>query len=275
MASAWEDFAKWLRDLTRQSKGGRGALRRRWQHLRGLADEALAQISDAEIRMLLGRERHELDPELNDLKAIVAYAAGRGVLAHPERLPQALDADETADPLAFLAALSGKSFGEKWAPEIASYWLCDEGDRWEKKKSSDFYDAGWFPQELRGREIRIELKASSEHPSYRFQQIRHPRLNGASSGYDVLLCVGVTAGSLDWWVVPTQNLDELAENGTTLAGSIVLTVHHGKRRPIWNEKVGYKDEAWFVTDARARVLLSQFFAQSENLRAAVLRAAAP
>jgi hypothetical protein len=254
----------------KQSKGGREALRRRWRHLRGLADEVLPQIPDAEVKALLGKPRTELDPEANDLKAVVAYAAGRGLLKSPERLTQALAADETADPLAFLATLSGKSFGETWAPEIARYWLCEDDDRWEKKKSSEFYDAAWFPSELSGREIRIELKASSEHPAHRFQQIRHRRLSGGKKDYDILLCLGVTAGSLEWWAIPTERLDDFADNGATEAGSVLISRHHGKRRPIWNASAGYKDEGWFVADDRARRLFVDYISPSEVLREKIL-----
>ena len=266
----WRAFADWMLSEAKKSKSGREALRRRWEHLRRLADEVLPKIHESEIKALLGKRRVDLDPEVNDLKAIVAYAAGRGILQSPERLTRALVADETADPMAFLAMLSGKSFGETWAPEIARYWLCEGGDGWVKKKPSDFYDAGWFPTELAGREIQIELKASSEHPAHRFQQIRHHRLSGDEKDYDVLLCLGVTAGSLEWWAIPTERLDDFADNGVTTADSMLISRHHGKRRPIWNTGAGYKDEGWFVADVRARRLLAAYGSSSEDLREKVL-----
>ena len=266
----WHDFASWMLSEAGKSKGGREALRRRWRSLRQLAEEVLPQLSEAEVETLLGKGRADLDPEANDLKAVVAYAAGRGLLREPGRLTKALLADEAADPLAFLATLSGKSFGETWAPEIARYWLCESTDRWEKKKSSDFYDAAWFPQERSGRAVRIELKASSEHPAHRFQQIRHRRLSGGEKDYDILLCLGVTAGSLEWWAIPTDRLDEFAENDVTLTASVVITRHHGKRRPIWNMNTGYKDEGWFVADQRTRRLLADFASTSGDLRERIL-----
>jgi len=86
-----------------------------------------------------------LDPEHNDLKALVAYAVGKGIIKDTGSLRAALDADMQADPLYFLAAQSGKTFGEKYAPLIASFWFVSEEDGWIKKKSSDFYDVGWLP----------------------------------------------------------------------------------------------------------------------------------
>ena len=270
----WNTFASWLLASAEAAGGGRAALRRRWVALRTLADEALGQVSDAEVLLLLGKKRGELDADQNDLKAIVAYAAGKGVLRDANRLHEALTSDHTSDPLAFLGGLSGKTFGETWAPSIAEYWLCEKGDGWTKRKGSELYDMDWSPKELRGRTIRIEMKASSEHPAFRFQQVRHPKLSGKGAGdYDILLCLGVTAFSLEWWAVPVGHLDDFTENGTTPVKDIVITRHHGKRRPIWNQSEGYTDEGWFVADARARRLLADFYHSSETLRLSLIHAA--
>ena len=267
----WNEFVDWARGQA-TGAGGRKALRRRWERLRSLADEAGPKIPPKDIETLLGKPLGALDPEQNDLKALVAYAVGKGIIKNAESLQAALDADMRADPLSFLAAHSGKTFGEKYAPLIAEFWLALDGDDWVKKGSRDFYDVGWLPKELNGREIRIELKASSEHPGYLFQQIRHPQLSGGTvPDYDVLLCLGVSAGALEWWAIPAAKIDEFAENGKTPADRIVITLHHGKRRPIWNDKHGHVDEGWFRTDERTRNVLQEFGCDvSDQLRAKIL-----
>lgn len=267
----WSEFVEWA-FVQAAGTGGRKALRRRWAGLRKLAQEAAAKLSPKEIEALLGKPVEALDPEHNDLKALVAYAVGKGVVTDPRSLQAALDADTRADPLYFLAHHSGKTFGEKYAPMFAEFWLTQGSDEWVKKKSKDLYDIGWKPKEMRGREIRIELKASSEQPAYLFQQIRHPKMSGgAVPDYDLLLCLGVSAGSLEWWAIPASDLDKYAENGATPAARVVVTLHHGKRRPIWNAEYGFEDEGWFRADPRARELLKAYTcAESEELRAKIL-----
>ena len=267
----WKGFVEWVRELA-AGGGGRKALRRRWDRLRALAADAGSKIPAKDVQALLGKPLEALDPEQNDLKALVAYAVGKGIIKDTGSLQAALDADMQADPLYFLAAHSGKTFGEKYAPLFASFWLVSDGDGWIKKKSKDFYDVGWLPSELRGREIRIEVKASSESPSYLFQQIRHPRLSGSKApDYDLLLCLGVNAGALEWWTIPAKAMDTLAENGATPAERVLFTAHHGKRRPIWNEEVGYKDESWVRMDAHARKVLREFACNvNEELRDKIL-----
>lgn len=185
----WNAFVEWALVEAAQS-GGRKALRRRWERLRSLSSEAASKIPAGDIEALLGKPFAALDPEQNDLKALVAYAVGKGIIKDSRSLQAALDADMRADPLNFLAAHSGKTFGEKYAPLFARFWLVSDGDDWVKKSSKDLYDVGWLPEELKGREIRIELKASSEHPGYLFQQIHHPLLSGGKApDYDLLLCL--------------------------------------------------------------------------------------
>jgi hypothetical protein len=258
-----------MRRETDGMRHGRHALRRQWKHLRALAASCATQVSDKEVIALLGKTLESLDPEMNDLKALVAYCVGKG-FTDGESLIAALQKDLAAEPMAFLAQHSGKSFGEKWGPAIAKYWLCGPSDRWVKKKAKDFYDIEWIPVEA-GVGIRIELKASSEAPAFRFQQVRHPRLGELNSGYDILLCLGVTASSLEWWVIPTDHLDSITNNGSTPPDRIVIRKHHGKDAPIWNDAKGYGDEGWFCTDARCRLLLQSYLASNEGLRDAVLR----
>jgi hypothetical protein len=267
----WEEFAEWAIEQAAQSSG-RKALRRRWATLRALAEKVSKKIPAREIEALLGKPYDQLDPEHNDLKALVAYGAGKGVIANPNQLQEVLRDDIRADPLYFLAQHSGKTFGEKFAPLFAKFWLMAEGDTWEKQSSRGLYDVGWTPHERKAKEIRIELKASSEHPGYLFQQIRHPKLSGATKpDYDLLLCLGVSAGSLEWWAIPARKLDLFAENGAVKAEKIVITRHHGKRRPIWNQEHGHDDEGWFRADSRARELLKEFgCGSSDDLRNKVL-----
>lgn len=265
----WDEFVEWALEQAVDA-GGRRALRRRWETLRELAEEASTKLKASEIEALLGKPYERLDPEHNDLKALVAYAAGKGVIADPGRLQNVLRADTRADPLYFLAQHSGKTFGEKFAPLFARFWLAEEGDAWAKQPSRGLYDVGWTPGERRS-EIRIELKASSEQPNFLFQQIRHPKLSGeGADDYDLLLCLGVSAGSLEWWAIPVRELDRLAESGAT--ADPVITRHHGKRRPIWNDDVGYADEGWFRTDARARERLSKYSCSSDLLRKKLIEA---
>lgn len=267
----WKEFVEWAGALAVES-GGRKALRRRWGRLRSLAAEVASKIPPKDIEALLGKPLKALDPEHNDLKALVAYAIGKGIVEDAGSLRAALDADMQADPLYFLAAHSGKTFGEKYAPLIASFWLVSDGDGWIKKKSTDFYDVGWLPKEFKGEEIRIEVKASSEHPGFLFQQIRHSRLSGGKApDYDLLLCLGVSAGALEWWAIPARDLDKFAETGKTPTDRIVITRHHGKRRPIWNDEYGYSDEGWFRTDPNARNVLRECACNaSDRLRSMIL-----
>lgn len=248
-----------------EQTGGRRALRRRWTTLRALAEQVSRKLSPEEIEALLGKRFEQLDPEHNDLKALVAYGLGKGVIGNPDQLQGVLRTDIRADPLHFLAQHSGKTFGEKFAPLFAQFWLAEAGDGWEKQSSRGHFDVQWTPRETKAA-IRIELKASSEQPGYLFQQIRHPRLSGAGEpDYDLLLCLGVSAGSLEWWAIPGPDLDSLAETGTTSAESVAITRHHGKRRAIWNPEQGYADEGWFRADLRVRRLLADYSCGSSDL----------
>jgi hypothetical protein len=271
MPPTWSEFVAWA-TLQAAQASGRPALRRRWVGLRALANQVKDQIGPEEVRRLLGKDFSQLDPEHNDLKALVAYAAGKGILPDAAVLQTALRDDADADPLYFLAAHSGKTFGEKYAPMFAEFWLSQGSDEWSKKKSSDLYDVGWTPSELGGREIRIELKASSEQPKYLFQQIRHPKMSGGEApDYDLLLCVGVSAAALEWWAIPASRFDDFADNGATADATAVITRHHGKRRPIWNVEHGFADEGWFRADPNARKALQRFSCEhSQELRAMLL-----
>lgn len=267
----WDDFVEWAIGQAAEA-GGRKALRRRWATLRALAEQVSKKLLPGEVEALLGKPYEQLDPEHNDLKALVAYGAGKGIITDPKQLQTVLRDDIRADPLYFLAQHSGKTFGEKFAPLFAKFWLSAKGDTWEKQSSKGLYDVGWVPSERKGKEIRIELKASSEQPGFLFQQIRHPKLGGAGEDdYDLLLCLGVSAGSLEWWAIPAEDLDQFAETGSTAADQVVITRHHGKRRPIWNKEHGYTDEGWFRADTEARALLQNYTCGSSDLlRAKIL-----
>lgn len=267
----WSEFVDWAMGQS-TAAGGRQALRRRWTTLRALAEQVALELQPGEVEALLGKSYDELDPEHNDLKALVAYGAGKGLIADPRQLQDVLRDDARADPLHFLSQHSGKTFGEKFAPRVAEFWLFTSGDAWTKQSSKGLYDVSWTPHERKGREIRIELKASSERPGYLFQQIRHSKLSGAfREDYDLLLCLGLSAGTLEWWALPVSELDRFADTGATNADQVVITRHHGKRRPIWNEEHGYADEGWFRANTRARALLKDYNVDnSEQLRSKIL-----
>jgi hypothetical protein len=131
----WDDFVEWAIEQAADA-GGRKALRRRWASLRALAHEVSAKVSPSEIEALFGKPYEQLDPEHNDLKALVAYGAGKGLIRDPKQLQTVLRDDIRADPLYFLAQHSGKTFGEKFAPMFAKFWLALEGDSWEKQPST-------------------------------------------------------------------------------------------------------------------------------------------
>lgn len=266
----WDEFADWAIEQG-AAEGGRKSLRRRWMALRELANQVAQEVPASEIEALFGKRYEQLDPENNDLKALIAYGAGRGLLSDSGALRRVLQTDMRADPLHFLTQHSGKTFGEKFAPLFAKFWLAEPEDGWEKQSSRGLFDVAWVPHG-RHSPIRIELKASSEHPGYLFQQIRHPRLSGASKDdYDLLLCVGVSAGSLEWWAIPAKELERFAETGSTPSDTVVITRHHGKRRPIWNAEQGYTDEGWFRADLRTREILGEFSCpESEILREFIL-----
>jgi len=107
---------RWLRPgilctlLSLTSSGvrvGRASLRRKWSNLRELADRGLAQLSAEEIAALLGKQPSELDPEHNDLKAIVSYAVGRGLLSADD-LRVALNRDDEESPCTSWPNSAGK-----------------------------------------------------------------------------------------------------------------------------------------------------------------------
>ncbi len=118
----WEGFADYCNALAAQQRVGRPSLRRKWANLRALADRVLPDIPDELVTSLLGKAKSAADPEENDLKALVSWAVGHGIVKATE-LRTALEDDNRASPLYWLAGLSGKSFGENVAPQLSAYWL--------------------------------------------------------------------------------------------------------------------------------------------------------
>lgn len=250
----WEGFAEFCNGLASRQKVGRASLRREWGALRALAATVLPEIPDQVVEELLGKRKLSVDPEENDLKAVVSYAVGRGMI-EPEQVRLALEADNRHSPLFWLAGLSGKAFGENIAPQLCAYWLVRAGDLWEKQSGSAYFDITWTPRD-RG-EIRMELKASSENPGFRFQQIRDPRFTGVDGhDYDLLLCLGVTASTLEFWSIPADDVARLIDDGT-------LPNQHG------GKKMG-SNTYWFVADAKTRRKLASFSAEAVNVRATIL-----
>lgn len=259
MEKTWESFALFCRSLQAETGMGRASLRRKWSNLRQLANRVLGDLSAEEVASLLGKQPIELDPEHNDLKAVVSYAVGKGLLSAVD-VRSALERDAKESPLHFLAELSGKAFGESVAPKICQFWLCVSGDQWVKQPASAYYDLLWVPAETQKR-VRIEVKASSEAPAFRFQQIRDPRMSGGNTwDYDVLLCLGVTAASVEFWWIPAADIIALIESG-------VFTNQHG----------GAKVDShtyWVTTDAVVRRRLLAYSTAADSLRAHALTIAA-
>jgi hypothetical protein len=252
----WEGFADYCRALAAQQGVGRASLRRDWTNLRALAERVLPAVPDDLVISLLGKAKSAADPEENDLKALVSWAVGKGLIEATE-LRTALDDDDRASPLYWLAGLSGKSFGERVAPLLCAYWLVQGSDTWKKQPGTAYYDISWHPSESTHR-IRMELKASSENPGFRFQQIRDPRYTGASDlDYDLLLCVGVTASTMEFWSIPATTVGDFIDDRT-------FPNQHGGAKMASNTH-------WFVTDARTRQRMKPFFCEAVDVRDLILK----
>lgn len=251
MTRSWDSFADFCEQLQSHSVKGRATLRRKWPNLRALAARVVPQVAEGELLRLLGKHADELDPEENDLKALASYGAGKGLIG-AEELKDALAADARAAPLHFLAELSGKAFGESVAPLICEYWLCDSGDGWTKVPAAGYYDIRWAPADL-AKQFRIEIKASSEYPEFRFQQIRHPRMSGSLPlDYDALLCLGVTASSLEFWFVPSPAVVRFIESG------LIVNQHGGQKHQ--------SDTYGLTMTQAARLQMAKYAAEPETLR---------
>jgi len=249
--AGWDGFAEFSRQLASRQKVGRPTLRREWSELRRLAERVRPVVSEQLVKSLLGKSWATTEPEENDLKALVSYAVGRG-LVEAEELHAALLADNTHAPLYWLAGLSGKSFGENVAPQLCAYWIQDEGDLWIKQSGREYYDIAWSPHEELGVN-RLELKASSESPAFRFQQIRDPRHTARAGGdYDTLLCLGITASTMEFWSIPAERVGVYIDNGT-------FANQHGGTKMKSNTY-------WFVVDVRTRKILRPFSAEATEVR---------
>lgn len=251
----WEGFADYCNALAAPQRVGRPSLRRKWANLRTLADRVLPDIPDELVTSLLGKAKSAADPEENDLKALVSWAVGHGIVKATE-LRTALEDDNRASPLYWLAGLSGKSFGENVAPQLSAYWLVQDSDTWKKQSGSAYYDISWHPNES-SEPVRMELKASSENPGFRFQQIRDPGYT-ASVGldYDLLWCIGVTASTVEFWSIPAAEVGRFIDNKT-------FPNQHGGSKMTSNTY-------WFVTDAKTRQLLERYHCEAINVRSVVL-----
>ena len=211
----------------------------------------LPVVPDEAVDQLLGKSKANLNPEENDFKALASYAVGKGLI-DAEDVRQALRDDNVEAPLYWLAGLSGKTFGENVSPRICAYWLQRDEDHWKKHPGTDYFDVSWTPYET-SKPVRIEIKASSEAPGYRFQQIRDPRQTGAVGlDYDALLCAGVTASELEFWFIPGREVVRFIDSG-------VFANQHGGAKSVSNT-------FWFVADARTRTTLVEYRAEATELR---------
>lgn len=256
----WPDeFVQFCLELKAKQKQGRPSLRREWTALKSLfVERVLPHMSPVDVRELLGKEIEDLDPEDNDLKALASHAVGKGLI-DPGQLRAALQDAEPESPLHFLATLSGKAFGESIATEICRYWLTEFGDGWDKRPGRDLYDVGWTPVEGLGT-LRIELKASSEYPAFRFQQIRDPRI-GIDDGlaYDALLCLGVTSSSIEFWIIPSEDLVVLLDEGS-------ITNQHGGRKTGLTSNTN-----WIALRPAERIQLAEYHSAPGDLRNSAIK----
>jgi len=252
-----KDFHAFCQDLAAQVGVGRRGLRRDWSALEKLVrDHVLPRMPEAEVKKLLGKGIAKLEAEENDLKAIAAYGAAQGWV-DAASLCRALEEADRSNPLWFLARVSGKTFGAAVAPRLAEYWLCEEGDRWTRRKDVEFYDYDWYVAAI-GSTIRLELKASSER-NPRFQQIRDPRMsrNPEAYDYDGCLCVGGHGGALEWWYFPAKAVEDLIHRE-------VFPPQHGGRKMV-------SGTFWVTVSKKNREILEEFRVPSEWLRNFILK----
>jgi hypothetical protein len=250
----WDEFAAYCQQtLRREVRQGRASLRPSRIALTELIQSAvLASLSPQDQAKLfpLG-----FDPEASDLKIAAGVGLERGLITENDYHLALLD-DLRRSPLAFLQTVSGKAFGETVAPKITSFWIMQPGDGLAKQPGSTYFDLLWRPSEKRAG-LLIELKASSEAPGFRFQQIRDPWMGKAATmDYDVLLCLGATNSGLEWWVIPATQIMPLYQER-------ILTNQHGGQKSEGNT-------LWMSMDTRTRNRLQEFFVQSENLRTRLL-----
>jgi len=241
-----KDFHRFCRELAREVGIGRAGLRRDWTVLEQLVrGRVLTQMTSQQVRELLDKDASQLHGEFNDLKALAAYGVARGWV-DPKTLREALQAADQSNPLWFLANVSGKTFGGSVAPKLAEYWLCEEGDRWIRRKDIEYYDYDWYVAATEST-IRFELKASSEK-NPRFQQIRSPRMSGSQEQYDYdgCLCLGGYGGALEWWYFP------------------VIAPQHGAHKIV-------SGTYWIVMTKENRTKCEKYRITSENLRDTILK----
>jgi hypothetical protein len=74
-------------------------------------------------------------------------------------------------------------------------------------------------------DARFEVKFSTED-SPRFQQVRDPRLEHGSSKYDYLVCISGRPHGLVYWLIPTEALGNLMDEGH-------ITVQHAMSDTKW------------------------------------------
>lgn len=251
------EFQRFCQQLAQHIGVGRAGLRRDWSAVdRLVRDLVLPRMTADQVHELLDKEPSRLEGELNDLKALGAYGVARGWLESRD-LRAALQAADASNLLWFLANVSGKTFGGSVAPKLAEYWLCEEGDEWNRRKDVEYYDYDWRVAAL-GSIIRLELKASSEK-NPRFQQIRDPRMSRTPESYDYdgCLCLGGYGGKLEWWYFPADAVEMLIRRD-------VITPQHGAHKIV-------SGTYWITLNKRMRPILQDFRVSSQGLRDSILK----
>jgi hypothetical protein len=76
--------------------------------------------------------------------------------------------------------------------------------------------------------------------------------NSGTLDYDVLLCLGVTAASVEFWFVPAQSVIDFISVG-------LFTNQHGGKKIESNTY-------WVMADPSARTFMKMYFTNAESLR---------
>lgn len=121
-------------------------------------------------------------------------------------------------PLAFVLMLAPRTrgkLGEMLLAQIARDAGLSVG-----KAESVAYDVRFGP-------ARCEVKFSTEDPP-RFQQVRDPR-EGGSTKYDFLVCISGRPHGLVYWLIHSQAVGELMDEGHVKRHKMVPSVSDGAR----------------------------------------------
>lgn len=106
-------------------------------------------------------------------------------------------------PLSFVLSLAPRTRGK--LGEMLLRLIAQDAGLRTANAESVAYDA-------RIGDMRCEVKFSTEDPP-RFQQVRDPRLDDASTKYDYLVCISGRPHGLVYWLIPAAVLGTLMDQG--------------------------------------------------------------